>query len=116
MLSSNSSLIYAYQTNLNGGMFGPTTQAAEVLLYPSAEYELGSVVDLSILNEYWLWDLKAQVDGVKCQWRDKILNKSFESLPPRLNRQNIDEEYLENKVQELIDTTVIKINWRSPKS
>ena len=110
MLSSNSSLIYAYQTNLNGGMFGPTTQAAEVPLYPSAEYELGSVVDLSILNEYWLWDLEAQVDGVKCQWRDKILNKSFESLPSRLNRQNIDEEYLENKIQELIDTTMIKIN------
>ena len=103
MLSSNSSLIYAYQTNLDESMFGPTAQATEVLLYPSAEYELGSVVDLSILNEYWIWDLKAQVDCVKCQWRDKILNKSFESLPPRLNKQNIDEEYLEIKAKELMD-------------
>ena len=102
MLSSNSSLIYAYQTNLDESMFGPITQAAEVPQYSSVEYELGSVVDLSILNEYWLWDLKAQVNDVKCQWRDKIFNKSFESLPPRLNRQNI-EEYLEIKAKELMD-------------
>ena len=76
---------------------------AELVTYSIAANNLTLAVDLNFLAAYWLWDLQNQIDCVRCQWSDQILSKSCELKLAKLNKQSIDEAYLETKVQELVD-------------
>ena len=103
MINSNISLIHAYYQNSDANWFEPTHYLANLAVFPISEYELYSMADLNVLASYWVWNLKFQIDDIKCKWGDQILKINDSESHLKLNRQNIDEEYLESKVQELID-------------
>ena len=91
------------QYYFNDYFMDPSQYYQEYFGYQPLAQELQPSVDLSSLSAYWFWDLQLQVDDDNWACDNLTHIKEKEWSPSKMDRHNVDETYLNKKMNELIE-------------